>query len=409
MSRRLVITRIDAFGRQPLISALCEDHELLEAQGIPQNAPAQILNNIYVARVSKVVKQIDAAFVEIEKGRMCFLPLSDANNPVFVKQLSKDGRIVQGDELLVQIVREAVKTKDPQVTCQLSLPGSYCVVTNQPSALGISKKLGEEDRQRLKKAVCGVFDERLGLIVRTNAAQAKEQLLLDEIKRLQEQLLKILHYAPYQKTYALLYKAVPEYVRILQNQPLEGPNAVEHIVTDEMEVYQALLSFSDDHTEYGLSEKLQLYKDAQLDLKNLYSLQQQLDKALQKKVWLSSGANLVIEPTEALTVIDVNSAKHIGREKSKQHLQVNLEAAREIAKQLRLRNLSGIILIDFIDMEDDEDKLQLLHEMKRLVGTDSVKTEVVDMTRLGLMELTRKKVRKPLLEQLGIKKIAESY
>ena len=151
------------------------------------------------------------------------------------------------------------------------------------------------------------------------------------------------------------------------------------------------------------SEKLHFYEDKQLDLHKLYSIEIQMERALSKKIWLKSGANLLIEPTEAMTVIDVNSSKNVKKKlPAEQHLQVNLEAAAEIASQLRLRNISGIIIIDFIDMSSSEDKEQLLAAMRSFVKTDPVKTEVIDLTRLGLMELTRKKTRRPLSEQMNI-------
>ena len=400
MSRRLVITRVDLFDRHPFVCAICEDHRIVEAQGIPEDAPVQILNNIYVARVSQVVKNIGAAFVEIEKGKKCFLPLSDVEDAVFVKQISQKQVLSQGDELLVQVVREAVKTKDPQVSTNLSLPGSYSVVTSGRHKLGVSNKLDAAARSRLKEAVNGVYDNNLGLIIRTNAAQIPKELLVDEVTRLQQQMRELLQYAPYRSLYSVLYAAEPEYVRILQNQPLEGAGAIEQVITDDADVYAGLVRFADTHALPGLKEKLCFYEDPQLELQKLYALQVQLERALQKNVWLKSGANLVIEPTEALTVIDVNSAKHVGKKQpQQQHLQVNLEAAHEIARQIRLRNLSGIIIIDFIDLDDEEDRQLLLKEMRKLVRTDSVKTEVIDLTKLGLMELTRQKVRKPLREQ----------
>ncbi len=397
MSRRLVITRVDLFDRHPFVCAICEDHKMLEAQGIPEHAPARILNNIYVARVSQVVKNIGAAFVEIEKGKKCFLPLSDVEDAVFVKRISQKQVLSQGDELLVQVVREAVKTKDPQVSTNLSLPGSYSVVTSGRHRIGVSNKLDATTRSRLKEAVNGIYDNELGLIIRTNAAQVPEDVLADEVTGLQQQMRELLQYAPYRSLYSVLYEAEPEYVRILQNQPLDG---LEQVITDDTEVYAGLLRFADTHVQPGLKEKLCFYEDPQLELQKLYALQVQLERALHKQVWLKSGANLVIEPTEALTVIDVNSAKHVGKKQpQQQHLQVNLEAAQEIARQIRLRNLSGIIIIDFIDLDAEEDRQLLLREMRKLVRTDSVKTEVIDLTRLGLMELTRQKVRKPLREQ----------
>lgn len=403
MSRRFVITRIGIKGKMPLVCAIFEDHRMLEVQCIPEDAPPQILNNIYVGRVSQVVKNIGAAFVEIEKGRKCFLPLSDLKEPVYVKRMSEKQPLSQGDELLVQIVREAVKTKDPQVSTNLSLAGIYSVVTSGTHQLGVSAKLDPVRREALRKLAESVYDERFGVIVRTNAADLEgddADILTFEIQSLQEQMQTIVSRAPFRTIYSVLYEAPPEYIRILQNQPLEP---LAEVVTDDADIYKELTAFSDTHPSMKLSEKLRCYKDKQLDLHKLYSIEVQLERALQKKIWLKSGANLLIEPTEAMTVIDVNSSKNIKKKlPEEQHLQVNLEAAAEIAAQLRLRNLSGIIIIDFIDMASAEHKECLLSAMQSFVKTDPVKTEVVDLTRLGLMELTRKKTRRPLREQLGM-------
>lgn len=373
---------------------------MLEVNCIPEHAPSQILNNIYVARVSQVVKNIGAAFVEIAKGQRCFLPLDDLREPVYVKRISAQP-LVQGDELLVQVVRESVKTKEPQVTTNLSLAGVYCVVTSSQKHLGISSKIPPERRARLRELAAGVYDERFGLVVRTNACDEKDEVLLEEIEALTGEMSDLIKYAKGRRLYDLVCQAPPEYIRLLQNQPLAQ---LSEVVTDDASVFASLEAYAKRHPSTKLLDKLHFYEDAQYDLHKLYGVQVQLERALQKKVWLKSGANLVIEPTEALTVIDVNSSKNVKKKKrEEQQLQVNLEAAREVARQLRLRNLSGIIVIDFIDMASQEAKEQLLTAMREFVRFDPVKTEVVDLTRLGLMELTRKKMRRPLHEQLGVK------
>ena len=258
-------------------------------------------------------------------------------------------------------------------------------------------------RESLRALAGSVHDERFGVIVRTNAADLAEDdadILTSEIRSLQEQMQMIISQAPYRTIYSVLHEAPPEYIRILQNQPLEP---LAEVVTDDAGIYEELTDFADTHPSMKLSEKLRFYEDKQLDLHKLYSIQVQLERAFQKKIWLKSGANLLIEPMEAMTVIDVNSSKNVKKKlPEEQHLQVNLEAAAEIAAQLRLRNISGIIIIDFIDMASAEDKEQLLAAMRSFVKADPVKTEVIDLTRLGLMELTRKKTRRPLYEQLGM-------
>lgn len=398
MSRRYVITRTEVFGKHPLVCAVYEEHQMLEVNCIPEDEPPQILNHIYVARVSQVAKNIGAAFVEIARGQRCFLPLDDLREPVYVKRISEARLLSQGDELLVQVVREPVRTKEPQVTTNLSLTGVYCVVTSPDRRLGISSKIRPERKATLRELVSTVRDERFGLIVRTNASDAKDEVLLEEIQTLTGRLSEIITYAKGRSLYSVVYEAPPEYIRLLQNLPLA---LLDEVVTDVPAVFDELKAYAKSHPSMKLSEKLHLYEDRQYDLHKLYGIQVQLKRALEKKVWLKSGANLVIEPTEALTVIDVNSGKNIRKKRpEEQQLLVNLEAAGEIAAQLRLRNLSGIIVIDFIDMASPDAKKQLLAAMQKLVQSDPVKTEVVDLTRLGLMELTRKKVRRPLHEQL---------
>lgn len=406
MRRSFVITRTAVSGRELLVCAVLEDHRMLEVQCIPADGPPQILNNIYVGRVSQVAKNIGAAFVEIEKGRKCFLPLSDLTHPVYVKRISEKQPLSQGDELLVQIVREAVKTKDPQVSTNLSLAGVYSVVTSAERQVGVSGKIDSEKRELLRTLAAAVHDERFGVIVRTNAADllpGGEQALTSEICLLQEQMQKVISQAPYRTIYSVLHEAPPEYIRILQNQPFEQ---ISEVVTDNTAIFGELTAFASVLPSMKLDQKLRFYNDTQLDLPKLYSIQVQLERALQKKIWLKSGANLLIETTEAMTVIDVNSSKNVKKgSPGELHLQINLEAAEEIAAQLLLRNISGIIIIDFIDMASDEDKERLLAAMRSFVKRDPVKTEVIDLTRLGLMELTRKKTRRPLSEQLGMAKL----
>lgn len=399
MSLRYVITRMPFNGAHPLVCAFCDDHRLLEVQCIPEHAPVQILNNIYVARVSQVVSSINAAFVEIAKGQRCFLPLSQVKSPVYVRRMSEKRLLSQDDEILVQVIREAVKTKEPQVTTALSLAGRYCVVTSENGGLGISSKLSQEERTRLREAVAQTAEASLGVIVRTNAAQAPEDVLCSELCMLQSRMHELLTYAKGQCQYALLHEAEPEYIRLLQNQSAQ---LLETVVTDDADIYQKLCDYAGRYPDTGLQQKLMLYQDQQLELYKLYSLQVQLERAWQKKVWLKSGSNLVIEPTEAMTVIDVNSAKNLQKkDQASQIFSVNMEAAAEIARQLRLRNISGIIMIDFIDMKSPEDQKKLLFQMRQLVREDPVRTEVVDLTKLGLMELTRQKIRRPLHEQLN--------
>ena len=221
--------------------------------------------------------------------------------------------------------------------------------------------------------------------------------ILKEFSRLKLELEQLLSEARYRTCFSCLKQSEPEYMRTIQNTRYEQ---LEEIITDIPEIYEQIQEFQkEDALLRNIS--LTLYEDSMLSLSSLYNVSKQIERALDKRVWLPSGGYLVIEPTEALTVIDVNTGKDVNKRKKQEHfLKVNKEAARMAAKQLRLRNLSGIIIIDFIDMKQEEDRKELLSYLKKEVQLDPVPVQVVDMTKLELVELTRKKVSKNLKEQL---------
>ena len=232
--------------------------------------------------------------------------------------------------------------------------------------------------------------------MRTKAAQAPEELLREEFERLSSICRKVLTAGKHQSCFSRVYREPPAYAAGIRSLKKES---LSRIITDDLEIYETL-------SEYLLTYqpedrgKLRFYTEESPDLNRLYKVASSLKAALQERVWLKSGAYLIIQPTEALTVIDVNTGKYDGRGKSREtFLRINLEAARETARQLRLRNLSGIIVVDFIDMEEEADKKALMELLEQELLKDPVKTVLVDMTPLGLVEITRKKVRKTLKEQ----------
>ena len=357
-----------------------------------------ILNCIYVGRVQKVVPGINAAFIDTGNG-IGYYSLTENRCHLFSDSSRKEGPLRQGDEILVQISREGVKTKAPVLTANLSLPGRFCVVTAGRTGIGISNKISDslfkrEVKSRLEEADLNGF----GVIVRTNAYQAGMDALIKECMLLKERLEGLIKGAACKMTGSCLYRPLPSYITGVRDA---GEGQLSAIVTDDKDLYGQLKAYLEQEQEKDL-EKLEFYEDSLLPLYKLYSLETVLEKALGKRVWLKSGGYLVIEPTEAMTVIDVNTGKYEGKKKMADTIRrINKEAALTIAAQLRLRNLSGIIMVDFIDMEQEEDKKALLDCLKQAVSADPVRTVVVDMTPLGLVELTRKKVRKPLYEQAG--------
>ncbi|MDE6923949.1 MAG: ribonuclease E/G, partial [Acetatifactor sp.] len=220
--------------------------------------------------------------------------------------------------------------------------------------------------------------------------------LLGYFFELIEQYARLLHMARYRSCYTCLRDAPDAVEAVLQE--LAVRQEYQEIVTDSEKLYQMLSEYGNSHKD---TRPLRMYQDNMLSLSKLYSIESKMETALESRVWLKSGGYLIIEPTEALTVIDVNTGKYEARKSNEEAiLTVNLEAAREVALQLRLRNLSGIIIVDFINMTHNNSKSQVMNLLKQLVGKDRIKTTIVDMTPLGLVEITRKKTSKPLREQM---------
>lgn len=386
---------------------------------------------VYIGKIKNIVKNIDACFVEIADGEICFLPLKNAFAPYLLNR-TYDGRLVEGDTLLVQVERDAQKTKQASVTAHISLSNDYFVIVMGSQQISYSAKLVKEKREALRKKVTYLFTEGViaqngeliqnwnnllsmysterltadhistdllplpptGCIVRTKAADAAD--ILPHFFALMEEYARLLHMARYRNCFACLKEAPGAVETALQE--LADAQEYQEIVTDNEKLYQELQTYCDSHTD---SRPLRLYRDDLLPLFKLYSIESRMETALGSRVWLKSGGYLIIEPTEALTIIDVNSGKYEARKGNEEAaLIVNLEAAREVALQLRLRNLSGIIIVDFINMAQDSSKTQVMNLLKQLTGRDRIRTMVVDMTPLGLVEITRKKTSKPLREQL---------
>lgn len=358
------------------------------------------VGDIYVAKVISVVQGINAAFINYGKGLRGYISLETKSEPVIVNR-NYDGRLKSGDEVLVQLDKEAVRTKEPVFTFKLSLAGKYCVVTNEKFHNGVSKKCSETVRERLKEAIPD--DIAYSVIVRTNAATLEDtEVLTEECVRLSKQLNNILNNGMHRTCYSLLWKAPSAYLLPLRDNHFF---AYDRIVTDDESLFHEVSEFLAVYAP-NMLEKLSMYSDVSYPLEKFYSVETKISELLSRKVWLKSGAYLVIEKTEAMYVIDVNSGKNISKKESSKYIyEINIEAANELMRQIRLRNLTGIIMVDFINMESQQLKEQLIQELKMLAKKDSVSTTVVDMTALDLVEITRKKILKSLEEQLGGKKI----
>jgi len=397
---RLVITRYN----NSIVSALFEGMDMVQVNLNPPFSEG-ILGNIYLGKVKNIVKNINAAFIEIEEGLNCYYAMNENSYPIMAQNLSADGKrkmstdLKIGDELVVQVVKEDVKTKAPVVSSLLNFTGKYIALTYGKTSIGVSSKISDDkERKRLKGIAAKYRSSEYGFIVRTNAAYVPEERIIAEIEMLISSYESIRDYGIYKSRFSLLYKTPQNYICDLRDSYTDN---VDEFVTDDLELYDNMKNYLDTYQPED-SHKLRLYKDDLISLSSLYGIADKLNDAIRSMVWLKSGGSLIIQPTEALTVIDVNTGKAIAGKKKIQEtfLKVNREAAKEIAKQIRLRNLSGIIIIDFIDMELEKDKELLMEELREYFKKDPIKTTLVDMTALGLVEVTRKKVRKPLHEQL---------
>ena len=356
------------------------------------------VGNIYIGKVKKIVKNMGAAFVEIEPGLECYYDLSEADGAIFTTKIGKKPLSV-ADELIVQLSKERMKSKAPTVTSNISLTGYYTVLTTGNTRIGVSAKIPKKKREELKGFLDQYQNEEFGLILRTNGGEVPLEVIQEEIEEQIKAYQQLKSKASMRTCFSVLQKNSPHYMTNIRNIDRRG---LSKILVNDQELYHEIHDFYQSY-DRGELPTIQLEEEKTTSLASVFNTRKVLERALNEKVWLKNGAYLVIQPTEALTVIDVNSGKYEKKENDKEAaLKINLVAACEIAKQLRLRNISGIIIVDFINMEDEEDTLTLVQELKSHLAKDTVPTTFVGVTKLQLVELTRKKIRKPLSETLTL-------
>ena len=382
-----------------LFSILLDNNQVLSihAQEKLSGEKPPRIGNLYVAKVQNIAVNIGAAFVEIEKGVLTFLPLSEAEYAIITNRKA-DGTLKAGDEMLVQLVKEPVKTKLAGVSAKLSLSGAYTVIElprHQTGSIRISSKLGKKYHHLYQNLEpLQEIAKQFHIIIRTNAANAADVSdVVKEAQILAGELAHILEIGDKRVIFSCLHQSEPEYLTFIKNC---YRTEYDEIVTDKKEIFDELQN-REDFKEIPL----RLYEDDRLPLYKLYSIETRIQELTGKKVFLKSGAYLIIEQTEALIAIDVNTGKYESRKNPEEtYFKINLEAAEAIAVSLRARNLSGMIIVDFINMKKKEHTKQLTEYMKSLLKKDSVPAYVVDITGLGLMEITRQKKNKSFAEQM---------
>lgn len=383
--KKALVTRY----KNKILYMLLEDNKEVEVD-IYDDDEELIYNNIYVARVKDVVPNINSAFLEIAPGKVCYFSL-DEKNVLFLNRKNTT-KVCEGDLILVQVVKDAVKTKAAVVSCEINLSGKYAVLTvGKGGFIGVSHKIADKERvTHIKQLVSSYVTEEYGLVVRTDAEYAADEDILAEINGLTQEYKNILKIAGTRTAFTLIKKNESPLRLNLNNAHLEDG---DEIVTDDVEIYNEILAENSN-------AEVRLYEDKEISLMRAYSIETRIDKILSKNVWLKNGGYLVIEPTEALTVIDVNTGRFDGKEKDREEtfLKINLEASKEIARQLRLRNISGIILVDFINMKNPDNRKILISDLEKQLYKDRIPTRFVDFTKLGLAEVTRQKKKKPVYE-----------
>lgn len=388
-----------------------EENSLVECHPLISNDSFQI-GNIYIGRVEKLVKNIQSAFIRLDEDHVGYLPLNDKPAMVLNRTLPKGlPSIAEGDKVLVQVEQEALKMKQARVTGNISLAGNYAALDLLTGMVGVSNKIRNAERvEELKTMVSS--DMPYGVIFRTACEQARNDAIWAELQHLSTQMDQIIHKAEYERNTGLIQGGKPEYLAIMEEY---GWARIDEIQTDNKVIYEELYAKKNfvmstnapsnqnhvPNNDLDVDQPRILYYEDEYPLYKLLSLETEITHLLDRRVWLKSGGFLVIEPTEAMVVIDVNTGKSIGKKRQEEHLlKVNEEAAVEIAKQLRLRNLSGIILVDFINMKQTESRDKLIRTLKSVLHKDKVPSRFVDVTALELYEITRKKIRRPLHEMI---------
>jgi ribonuclease G len=385
-------------------AALVEDGSVVEFY-MERPTSQKTAGNIYLGKVINVLPGMQAAFIDIGQEKNAFLYVDDAflppelqNNdvPRFRKNRKRtiNDLVKPGQNILVQVVKEAIGTKGARVTRHVTFPGRYLVLMPTVNYVGVSRRITEEsERQRLRKLAKDIKPKNMGVIIRTVAEKkTREEIERDLlfVLRLWE---RVQSKVSGQKAPALLHRDLGLVFRMVRD---ELNQETTRMLVDDGQTYGKVLELLDSVSP-EMKDRVIYYRDREIPLFSLYGVEAAIEQALQRQVWLRSGGYIVVDKTEALTVIDVNTGRYVGgKNLSETVFKTNMEACEEICRQLRLRDIGGIIVIDFIDMDSPDHKAKVVAELEKHLKRDHTKTVVVGLTGLGLVEMTRKKVRQSL-------------
>lgn len=373
---------------------IVEDNRLVEYY-TEEEKENKLVGNIYRGRVDNVLPGLNAAFVDIGEGKNGYLYVKDAlkREKILSDKRYKISEVLKiGQDIIVQVIKESLGSKGPKITKHLSIPGRYIVLTPFSPNANISRKIKDKrEIDRLEAIGKEIIEDNHGLIFRTLSEDVEKDILEKEYKSLINIYKNIEGQRNFLPIPKLLYKEWGLIYKIIR----DNFNEKEYkIITNNKEIYNNLLEM-DKYFVYGLKEKTKL--DLNFSTKYSKNIQKEINNAFKRKVYLKNGGYIVIDETEALTVIDVNTGKYVGSQSLAQTvLNTNMEATKEIARQIRLRDIGGIIIVDFIDMRKKHHSDLLISKLKEYFKADKNKPNLVDITKLGLVEITRKKIRPTL-------------
>ncbi|KXF80038.1 ribonuclease G [Enterovibrio coralii] len=381
--------------------AMIEGGNLQEVH-IEREAKRGIVGNIYKGKVSRVLPGMQAAFVDIGLDKAAFLHASDivphtecvSENEKQQFQVRDISELVrQGQDIVVQVVKDPLGTKGARLTTDITLPSRYLVFMPGASHVGVSQRIeSEEERERLKNIVADYCDDLGGFIIRTAAEGASDEEMAHDAAFLKRLWNKVIERRSKRPSKSMLYGELGLAQRILRD--FVGTE-INMIRIDSRTAMEALREFTEEFVP-ELSERIELYTGEQ-PIFDMYDTENEIQRSLDRKVELKSGGYLIIDQTEAMTTIDINTGAFVGRRNLEETIfNTNIEATRAIARQLRLRNLGGIIIIDFIDMSSDEHRQRVIQSLELALSRDRVKTNINGFTQLGLVEMTRKRTRESI-------------
>ncbi len=419
---------INSIGKEIRI-AITEDGRLAEFF-LDTPDKERNVGDIYLGKVGKVIPGIRAAFIDLGFEQDAFLHFSDIGNYLdeYASIIGEDSDIEEDDEdedeeeetpkkngnsrdntsknpnlergqdIVVQITKEPVGKKGFRVTSKVSIPGRYLVLIPFDRKIGLSKKIyNYKEKRRLRSIVKSTLPKGFGVIIRTVAAGQEESLILDDLNSLIKTWNDIQASLKTAKAPSLLHKDLSTTSSVIRDLFKDD---IDKVIVDSKKLFKDIKLYLDE-TSPEFSDKIQLFDKVQ-PLFDVYKIEEQLHESLQRKVWLKNGGYIIIEPTEAMTVVDVNSGKYARhREQEINSLNTNLESAKEIVRQIRLRDIGGIIVIDFIDLYDDKNRRRLYEEIKKEFRNDRAKVTILPVSDFGLVEITRQRIRQNILQSVS--------